>query len=72
MEFDSTFDPTSASTRTGCLISICALCCLMAAAFTLGKNEGSRTSSGYQLAWWSVPSAVVAFFAAMFIFFAYD
>ena len=66
------FDPMSASSTTGSILTTVALFCLCLAAFNLGKTRDNKANSMYQLSWWSIPSAACMFLAALCIFFAYD
>lgn len=68
----SSFDPLSSSSTTGSIMVTIALFCLCLAAFNLGKQRNNKAESIYQVSWWSIPSAICLFLAALSIFFAYD
>lgn len=68
----SSFDPSSDASLTGCSICALAVCGMALAAFTLGKERAKKEGSRYQLAWWSMPSAICLLMIALFILVTFD
>lgn len=68
----TSFDPTSVSSTTASALTIIALFCMCMASYNMGKTRDNRSSSLYQLSWWSAPSAVCILLIALCIFFNYD
>lgn len=66
------FDPSSAASLTASGLLILAIVCAGSSAYAMGKFRGDKARFEYQMAMWTVVSAVAVFGGGMYIAWAFD